>query len=205
MPTKGSDKIKGDENVKEIKKRINIEGEKVRNVGYRPFLLAKALRLRIPKFDAENIEDNGIRKVVVSIIGEEGQISEFEKFVNENIPKNAKVSKASIEEGISDVMPIEEYRKLLNSEQLNNIIQGGIELRDDTNLFRTETDTNFKSMDEKYDAISQGMFAVVSRLEKRDEAFEKRLEKRDEAFERRIEKTDKNIEELLQILAKKKS
>ncbi len=61
---------------KKMNKRISIEGKKVHQVGYRPFLLAKAMRLNIPNFDAENVEENGKQKILISMIGEEKQISE---------------------------------------------------------------------------------------------------------------------------------
>ena len=194
---------KGDENMAEIKKKINIEGENVHNVGYRPSLLARALRLRVKNFDAENIEENGIQKLVISVGGDEEKISEFEKFVNDkkNIPKNAKVSNISTEECVSDIMSIEEYRKLLNSEQLDNIVQGGLKIVDilknetDKNLelLRTETTENFEKMDIKYDAISKAMFATVDAIEKRNQILEKRMDN-----------TDRNIESLLKILVEKK-
>ena len=161
-----------------IKKRINIEGEKVRNVGYRPFLLAKALRLKIPNFDAENIEENGTNKLVVSIMGEEEQISEFEKFVKDNFPKKAKVSRVSIVECTSDVISIEEYRKLLNSEQFNNIIQGGLELREVTGDVGSKVDNliigmhdDFGKMNNKYDKVSQKMESIDSRMESIDNSI----------------------------------
>ena len=183
-----------------ISKKIIIEGEMIHSVGYRPFLLARALRLRIPNFDAENIKENGMKKLVVSVIGEEGQISEFENFAKDNKPENAKVSKVTIEEGISGVMKIEEYRKLFNSEQLNKIVQGGLQisdkiaaLRNDTNQNFGKMDDNFKDLDRKYELIPKGMFAVADEIKETNKVFEKR-----------IEKTEKNIEELLKILVEKK-
>lgn len=192
-----------------IAKTIIIEGDKVQNIGYRPFLFAKALRLRIPNFDVENIEENGKQKVIVSIKGEDKQISDFVAFVNTKRPENAEVDSIldDILIGDEDVISIEEYGKILNVEQTNNIVQGGQKidkkldtgfgmlgekvdsLRKETTAFRTETNENFKHMDLKYELISKGMFDLVDTIEKRNQAFEKRLEK-----------TDKNIEELLKIL-----
>ncbi len=183
-----------------MNKRITIEGKKVHQVGYRPFLLRTAMRLRMPNFDAQNIKENGKQKILVSLGGNEKQISEFIKFTKQNIPKFAKGCKVSEEKSIPEaVMPIDEYQKLLNAEQQDNIIQGGLQIGNKIDSLKKETtrnfdkmDENFNRMDEKYDAISQGMFAVVTRLEKRDESFEKR-----------IEKTEKSIESLLKILEKR--
>ncbi len=62
------------------------------------------------------------------------------------------------------------------------------------NLFRIETRKSFEHMDEKYDAISKGMFALAASIEERNKTFESRMEK-----------TEKNIESLLKILSEKKS
>lgn len=176
-----------------MNKRITIEGKKVHQVGYRPFLLRTAMRLRMPNFDAQNIKENGKQKILISISGNEKQISEFVKFTKENIPKFAKGCKVSEEKSFQEaVMPIEEYQKLLNAEQQDNIIQGGLQIGNKIDSLKKETTRNFNRMDEKYDAISQGMFAIVTRLEKRDKTFEKR-----------IEKTEKSIESLLKILEKR--
>jgi hypothetical protein len=67
------------------------------------------------------------------------------------------------------------------------------------NLFRTDTNVNFKSMDGKYRLISENMIAIVTRLEENNKTFENKIE----IIENRLEKTDKSIESLLKILAKK--
>jgi len=112
--------------MKAIKKRIIIEGEKVHRVGYRPFLLAKARRLRIPNYDAENLVENGTQKVAVSLGGEEKQVQAFVEFVNENYPENAKVSRVREAEPSKDVIPIDEYASILAAEQQNTVIQTGL-------------------------------------------------------------------------------
>lgn len=140
------------------------------------------------------------QKILISMGGNEKQISEFVKFTKENIPKFAKGCKVSEEKSFPEaVMPIDEYQKLLNAEQQDNIIQGGLQIGNKIDSLKNETtrnfnrmDEDFSRMDEKYDAISKGMFAVATRLEKRDETFEKR-----------IEKTERSIESLLKILEKK--
>ncbi len=40
----------------EIKKRLNIEGEKVIGIGYRSFLLAKAIKVGLPKLILKRME-----------------------------------------------------------------------------------------------------------------------------------------------------
>lgn len=109
-----------------INKRIIIEGELVHHVGYRPFLLAGAVKLRIRCFEAENIEDVEKQKVVVSFGGDENQIREFLKFAKENYPKKAKINKIYEDTKIPEhVMSIDDYQKLLGAEQQNTMVQTG--------------------------------------------------------------------------------
>ncbi len=156
-----------------ISKIITIKGDKVQNIGYRPFLFAKALRLRIPNFDAINEEEkeDGKQSVVICISGQEKQISDFVTFVRSESgrPKNAKVD--SITEDliyIEDVISIEEYGKILNAEQTNNIVQGGQKIDKELNtgfktlgekvdVLRTETNENFKHMDTGFKTLGEKM------------------------------------------------
>lgn len=68
-----------------------------------------------------------------------------------------------------------------------------VETQENLGLLRTDTQASFKHMDEKYDAITQAMLAVVNSIEERNRVFESRMEK-----------TDKNIESLLMVLSQKK-
>jgi len=194
--------------MEKIGKKIIIKGEMLHHVGFRPYLLLKALKLRVKNFEAENIDDDG-KRVDVLLIGDANQISDFADLIKAKklpLPDTTKVIDV-LEEEIDitkalDIADINEYRKWLGVEQNNNIVQEGLKivdiLKNETNnnleLLRIETNDNFKKMDEKYDAISKGMFAVVERLEKRDEMFEAKMEN-----------TEKNIESLLKILTEKKS
>ena len=75
------------------------------------------------------------------------------------------------------------YINLFNNDTQENL-----------NLLRSETKSSFHRMDEKYDAISKAMFAVVEEIEERNKTFENRMEK-----------TEKSIESLLKILVEKKN
>ncbi len=189
-----------------IGKKIIIKGEMLHHVGFRPYLLSKALKLRIKNFEAENDDDDG-KQVMVLLIGDTNQISEFINYIKIKklpLPDTTKVIDVSEEEidvtttlGIAD---IDEYRRWLSVEQLNNIVQGGLQIGDKIdNLvigqenLRTEIDDNFKKMDVKYDKISTVMFAIIGAIEKRNQILEKR-----------IEKTGENIEKLLNILIEQK-
>ena len=189
--------------MEKIGRKIIIKGEKLHHVGFRPYLLSKALKLRIKSFEAENMDNDG-KQVEVLLVGGANQIYEFIKSVKTQklpLPDDTKVIDTSEEEiditMALNIADINEYREWLSVEQFNNIVQGGLKiveiLKNETNknleLLRTETsenfenmDDNFKGLDSKYKLISERMFAIVDRFEKRDEMFEKR-----------IEKTEKNI------------
>jgi len=110
-----------------MNKRIIIEGERVHHVGYRPFLLTKAMKLEIQRFEAENVVEKEKQRVIVSIGGEEEQIQEFVRFVKENYPSRAKVLRVIEDSKTPErVMNIDDYRKVLSTEQQNTIVQAGL-------------------------------------------------------------------------------
>lgn len=192
-----------------ISSRIIIEGDKVHKVGYRPFLLAKALRLGIKNFDAENVKENGRQKVIVLITGDEKQTSEFIKYSKDNSPNYVESAKVSIDtdRGQLEVMSIDDYQKILSAEQQDNMVQGGLGIGEKVDILgskidslRNETGQNFKMMDDnfkgldiKYRLISEGMFAIVDEIKETNKAFENRMEK-----------IESNIESLLNILVQQK-
>jgi len=165
-----------------ISKIIIIKGDKVHNVGYRPLLFAKALRLRISNFDARNEEEKDGEKqsVVVCISGLEKQISDFVAYVKseKGRPKDAKVDSITEEsEYLENVISIEEYGKILNVEQTNNVIQGGQKIDKDLNI-------GFRKLEEKMDT------GFMKLGEKMDTGFMKLGEKMDTGFTRLGEKVD---------------
>ncbi len=109
-----------------MNKRIIIEGGKVHNVGYRPFLLAKAWELEIPRYLARNIIENGMETVEVSIGGEERQVNEFAEFIRSSYPPKAKVLNVREAEAPERIMLIDKYDRVLAAEQQNTIVQTGL-------------------------------------------------------------------------------
>ena len=176
------------------KKKIIIEGKGVHSVGYRPFLFVKAKRLRIPNYEAENILEDGIQKVIVSVGGEEKQIQRFLEFVKEKYPLEAEVSRVSEAEPPREVMSIDEYDKILAAEQQGKIVQAGLGMinmqeqalgkhdqtiglqeqmltkQDQTtesiNKGFAETKQDFNQMDVKYDKVSEKMDSIDKTFQK---------------------------------------
>ena len=168
-----------------VKKKVIIEGGKLHYVGYRPFLLAKARRLRIPNYEADNIEEHGKEKIIVSVGGEEKQVREFVEFIKKNYPTKAKVSDIREAEALEWVMPIDEYDKVLATEQQNTIVQSGLgmlEKQDQTINLQKQTigaidklDANvnmrFDNLDVKYGKIAENMEKILEEMkEERKEA-----------------------------------
>ncbi|MDD5616706.1 MAG: acylphosphatase [Candidatus Methanoperedens sp.] len=152
----------------------------------------------------KNLKDGTVQ---IHCKGDEKAISEFKKKINVKKPDAAPLI---VVEGINEKKLARGKIKQKNFEELYDetsaeMSQGfstGMKyinlFNNDTqanlNLLRSETKENFHRMDEKYDAISKAMFAVVEGMEERNKTFEIK-----------IEKTNKSIESLLKILTQKKS
>ena len=200
-----------------VKKKVVIEGEKVHYVGYRPFLLAKARRLRIPNYEADNIEEDGKEKVIVSVGGEEKQVLEFVEFIKRNYPTKAKVSNIREAEAPEWVMPIDEYDKVLAAEQQSTIVQSGLgmlekqdqtidlqrqtlEKQDQTIDLQRQTigaidkldaDVNmrFDNLDVKYGKIAENMERILEEMKEERKEARKSMERILNAILKLVKKT----------------
>jgi len=184
-------------------KRIIIEGEKVHNVGYRPFLLWKVREIGISNHDARNVKENGMERVVVSVGGEEKQIQEFVKFVKENYPEKARVSRVWEDPKPPErVMLVDEYDKVLAAEQQNTVVQSGLVMID----MQKEALKNQRKMLDKQDKMLDKQDKMLDKqdqmLDKQDQMLEKQdqmLEKQDQMLDKQdqtigaIDKLDVNV------------
>src|SRR3989338_3808977 len=163
----------------------------VQGVGYRQYVAKTGRKLKLVGF-AENLNDGTVH---IHCKGDEKAIGEFRKRITMQRPEAAPlihiehIKEKQLTQGtITQTIFEEKY-----SDSTAEMAQGFSTGMNYMNLFRAESQTNFnrvdgnfKNINEKYDKISQGMFAVVASMEKRSE------------------ETDKNIESLLKILAEKK-
>lgn len=174
-----------------IKETEFVVSREVQGVGYRQYVAKAGRKLKLAGF-AENLNNGTIR---IHCKGDEEVISEFKKQINIQKPEAASlinvenIEEKQLAQGMVKQISFEEKY----SDSTAEMAQGFSTGMNYMNLFRAESQTNFDRMDAnfrhidaKYDRISDGMFAVVSGMEKR------------------MEKTDKNIESLLKILVKKK-
>ncbi len=199
------------DDIKEVE--LIVRGE-VQGVGYRQYVAKIGRKLKLAGF-VENLKDGTVR---IRCKGMENAVLEFKRQINVKNPEGAPLIevedieetqlaqgtikkkffeekysdlKAEMSQGFSTGMG---YMNLLREETQLNLNRFREETQSNLNLFREETQTSFKHMDQKYDKISQAMFAVVNGIEERNKTFESRMEK-----------TDTSIESLLKILAQKKT
>jgi len=102
-----------------MKLQAKILGSKVHEVGYRVFLLHKAIELGCRRFSAYNRFDQGFQMVVALIEGDEGQLKGFGSFVEESRPEGSEVSSILSEEYHGYVMSVEDFMHVSMVEQLN--------------------------------------------------------------------------------------
>ena len=181
--------------------RIVIEGENIHGVGYRPFLLRAARRLRVPRFEAENIED-APPKIEVLAGGNASAIKEFVKTVKTQHPRDAIVSRVRVDpKPPESVLPIDEYDKILSAEQQDRIVSTGLAMlaKEDKTLEKqdgmlekqdettesirhmdgniTETNRSIKEMDghmtERFDHMDQKYDKMSERMEHMDHTLER--------------------------------
>jgi len=164
---------------------------KVQGVGYRQYVAEVGNELKLAG-SVKNLKD---RTVKIRCKGNEKAISEFMKQINIQKPDVAplidvkEVKEKTLKKGTVKQKYFEEIYDMQSAE-MSQVSSTAMKY---LNFFREDTNKNFAGMDEKYTAISEGMFAVVNEIKKTNEEFGNR-----------IEKTEKNIESLLKILAEKK-
>lgn len=88
-------------------------------VGYRVFLLRKALELGVERFNAYNAKENGGQVLFVYLDANEEQTGAFIDFARENRPEDAIVSNIAFEDFTGYVLNIVDYMHLIQVEQLS--------------------------------------------------------------------------------------
>ena len=102
-----------------MKIKTRIIGNKVHDVGYRVFLLRKALELGVERFNAYNTKENGDQVLISILDGDNDQILTFKEFITNNKPENAEVSDTIFEDYSGYVIGIVDYMHLIQVEQLS--------------------------------------------------------------------------------------
>ncbi len=102
-----------------MKLRTKITGSKIHDVGYRVFLLRKALELGMEKFNAYNTKENKNQVLIALLEGSEEQITAFVDFAKMNKPESAEVTDVAFEDYEGYVLSIGDYMHLIQVEQLS--------------------------------------------------------------------------------------
>lgn len=137
-----------------MKVKITITG-KVHNVGYRLFLLNQADSLLLQRFDARNVFINGKEALIILVEGEEDQVKEFVEFVKKEKPEKAIVEEIKVEEYKGIIRTIDSYRNSLMLEQLNKIVQVGLNMLEKQDLMLEKQDLMLKKQDETIKVIKE--------------------------------------------------
>lgn len=102
-----------------MKLAIRITGSKVQDVGYRVFLLDRALALDLAGFSARNKVENGLQILLAFAEGDFGQIEEFRQFVEAEMPSVAFVSEISFENYEGPVECLSSFAQKIYMNQLS--------------------------------------------------------------------------------------
>ena len=131
-----------------MKLQAKIWGHKVHEVGYRVFLLHKAIELGGQRFSAYNRIENGSQLLVALIEGDEEQIAEFKRFVEDSRPDGADVSSISFEEHHGYVMSIDNFMHISMVEQLNKGIPAFLRIDQKQDKALEKQDKMLEKLDE---------------------------------------------------------
>ena len=103
-----------------VSTKITIHGEKVQQVGYRLFLLEKALESGFERIYIKNLDADKVVILLSDKEEEEERINSFYQVVSKERPKDALVKDVKSEpyEGKIPTLPIDRYIQYLNLEQL---------------------------------------------------------------------------------------
>jgi acylphosphatase len=114
----------------DIKKKILISGQKVHDVGYRPYLLGIAESIEIERFFVDNIFSDEKQVVYALINSSEENVDSFIEIASSKFPEKSIVEKVEVENYKGNVMKIESFYRYLTAMQLFKIANYGGKMLD---------------------------------------------------------------------------
>ena len=161
------------------KLKIKITGSKVHDVGYRVFLVNKALSLGVNNFNAFNTYFDDTQTVITIIEANDEAIEEFKNYVTSFRPKEAITENISFEDYRNTVPPIERLMQSFQMEQWGKgipiLLQISEKLDNNTSIlkentsilkdFKNETNENFGRLTDimtKHDVDAQERIAYLT-------------------------------------------
>ncbi|MBN1322687.1 MAG: acylphosphatase [Methanotrichaceae archaeon] len=97
---------------------VTIAGARVWDVGYRPFLLMKAIGVGIRKVFAYNLDVDGGQAVMVQVSGESDALDRFVQLARSCHPVHAQVSTIEVRDFEGDVLDAFQFLKILQFEHI---------------------------------------------------------------------------------------
>jgi acylphosphatase len=114
----------------DIKKKIIISGQKVHDVGYRPYLLGIAESMEIERFFVDNIFSDEKQVVYALINSSKENVDSFIEISSLKFPEQSIVEKVEVEDYKGNVMKIESFYRYLTAMQLSKIANYGGKMLD---------------------------------------------------------------------------
>jgi hypothetical protein len=194
-----------------MKLKTKISDHKIHEVGYRVFLLHKAIELGSQQFSAYNRFEGGLQMVVALIEGDEEQLDLFKSFAKGKKPENAEVSDISFEEFQGYVMSVDNFMHVSMVEQLNKGIPAllRIDKKQDTMLDKQDKmienqdkmlekqDKTIATLeDTRSDIVSEIRVSreeVTSKLDENREAIISEIAERKETLDDRLKRIESDI------------
>jgi acylphosphatase len=123
-----------------MKLKVKITGHKVHDVGYRYFLMSNAMDIGLEGFSARNRMSGEAQEVMVMVEGDEETIKDFLELIEAQKPEHAEVLNVAVEEYNGNIMRAGEYAQVCTALQLNKAIPLLLDIRDDLQVVRKNTD-----------------------------------------------------------------
>ena len=144
-----------------MKLKIKIDGPKVHDVGYRPYLTELAISLALRGFEVYNDDEDGRQVVVALIEGDEQRITKFYNSTKTERPTLARVDNVKSEDYAGDVMPSWHYAAMNTSSQMNKAIPLLLDMRDDLKALREDIQPGFAM---QFRQVQSDVKAIKERL-----------------------------------------
>ena len=123
-----------------MKMQAIITGRRVHGVGYRVFLLQRALETGFQKFSARNRVLNGTEQVVVQYEGEPEQVDALGSIIWEEYPGDADISVIVFEPYEGYVVSITDYMHVIQIEQFSKGVPAVISIDREQDLILQKMD-----------------------------------------------------------------
>ena len=141
----------------DIKKKIIIKGQRVHNVGYRPFLLGVAESMEIERFFAKNIFIDEKQVVHALVDSSEEKVKAFIDIVSSEYPEKSEVENVEVEDLIGNVMKIESYYRYLTAMQLSKIATYGGKMLEKQDMLLEKQDESLKMQNSMLDKQDESL------------------------------------------------